>query len=70
MNEKLNLDWEKSGVDFDYTIDIDGRKVKPYSILFDVVNSWLTQMKEFAASNIEKPADKALFNVAFYRIVN
>lgn len=70
MNEKLNLDWEKSGIDLDYVIDIDGRKVKPYEVLFSNVNSWLIQLKDVAASNIEKQSDKALFNVAFNRIVN
>jgi hypothetical protein len=70
LNEKLDVKWEKSGVDLDYTIDINGKSVKPYDVLLNAVNSWLSQMKEVATNNIEKPADKSLFNVAFNRIVN
>jgi hypothetical protein len=70
LNEKLNVDWNKSEIDFDYTIDINGNKIKPYEVLLKDVELWLSEMKNAVSANIEKSTDKVLFNLAFNRISN
>lgn len=64
------MDWNKSEIDLNYTIDINGDKIKPYDVLLKNVDFWLSEMKNVVGANIEKSADKILFNLAFNRISN
>lgn len=70
LNENLKVDWGKSGLDTKFEIDINGTKVQPYQIMLDVIDVWMSGMKDVAESNITDPKDKAIFNMAFNRIAN
>lgn len=68
LDESLNINWSGSGLPLEQEIEINGESIKPYVIAMGIVDSWLENIKEVTAGNIEKSSDRAIFNAAFNRI--
>ena len=68
LNEDLKINWKGSGLPVDKEIDINGQPIKPYDVATAIASSWLENVKDVTSKNIEKAADRSIFNAAFNRI--
>lgn len=68
LNEDLKINWKDSGLPVDKEIDINGQPIKPYDVATAITGSWLENVKDVTSKNIEKSADRKIFNAAFNRI--
>lgn len=68
ITEAVSINWDKTGLPKDQTVEINSKEIKPYDIAFDLVEEWLEGVKTLCESNIDKPYKK-IFGLAFNRVI-